>query len=87
MNAKRKQKLNGKPAVIKLVMNRPTLHAAPATLADLKMILGDKAKVKPSSFRGNKKEVRVTLMATQKNMSLIGPALNRSGWLVTSAKL
>ncbi len=77
--------LNGKPSRIRLVLSRPSLGGTPAHISDLKLVLGGCAKI--HSHRLGSLEARVTLISTQKNMSLLGPTLGRAGWAVKEAKI
>ena len=84
MKKDKKYNLNGKPFRVRLVLARPILNGLKATASDLKDILGKSAKVLRPSL--GHQEARVTVWVTQKNLSLVGPTLNRAGWTVKQAR-
>ena len=85
MSMKAPINLNGKPSRIRLVLTRPFLGGTRAHISDLKFVLGGCAKIHRHRLRDL--EARVTLITTQRNMSLLGPALGRAGWEVKEAKI
>lgn len=67
-----------------MLLERPCVNGMLATTSDLMDIIGKRAKITRPSL-GNR-EARFTLTVTQKNLSMIGPVLNRAGWFVKQAK-
>mgnify|MGYP003643237762 CR=1 FL=1 len=80
----KKYNLNGEPFRVRMTLERPIVNGMRATSSDLKDIIGKSAKVGRPSL--GHQEAWVTLTVTQKNLSMIGPVLNRAGWFVRQAK-